>query len=92
MVARLSKQVRASRSSCERTLRLYREQPLNDFERRRHLERQLADLKRQRRQEQVMSWRDLLNLRSEIRRLQREVASIAAALPQPSKEPPGDDE
>jgi len=77
---------------CERTLRLYRQQPLNDFERRRHLERQLADLKRQRRQEQVMSWRDLLSLRSEIRRLQREVASIAAALPQPRKEPPGDDE
>ena len=49
---------------------------LNDFERRRHLERQLLELKRHRRQEAVMSWRDLISLKREIRALKREIDSL----------------
>ena len=49
---------------------------LNDVDRRRHLDRQLLELKRQRRQEAVMSWRDLLSLKREIRALKREIDSL----------------
>jgi len=49
---------------------------LNDFDRRKHLERQLLELKRQRRQEAVMSWRDLVSLKREIRALKREIDSL----------------
>jgi len=49
---------------------------LNDLDRRKHLERQLLELKRQRRQEAVMSWRDLLSLKREIRALKREIDSL----------------
>ncbi|GAH70794.1 unnamed protein product, partial [marine sediment metagenome] len=36
-------------------------------------ERPLLELKRQRRQEAVMSWRDLVSLKREIRALKREI-------------------
>ena len=49
---------------------------LNDLDRRKHLDRQLLELKRQRRQEAVMSWRDLLSLKREIRALKREIDSL----------------
>ena len=69
-------------ADCDARLGVFRrDQALNDFERRKHLERQLLDLKRQRRQEAVLSWRDLLALRGEIRKLQLEVSSIAGTLP-----------
>jgi len=46
---------------------------LNDPERRRQLERRLFDLKRDRRRESLLNWRDLVWLRGEIRKLQREI-------------------
>jgi len=49
---------------------------LNDFDRRKHLHRQLLELKRQHRQEAVMSWRDLLSLKRDIRALKREIDSL----------------
>jgi len=49
---------------------------LNDLDRRKQLERQLLELKRQRRQEAVMSWRDLLSLKREIHALKREIDSL----------------
>ncbi len=62
---------------CDRSLSLLKgHMVLNDFEKRRHLERQLLELKRQRRQETVMSWRDLLALGREIRALRREIDSL----------------
>jgi hypothetical protein len=64
------------------------EKALNNFDRRKHLERQLVELKRQRRHEAVMSWRDLVALDREIRALTREVDSLgrtaAAAKDEPS--------
>lgn len=66
-------------AQCDRALQVYRQDKrLNNFERRKHLENQLSELKRQRRREAVMSWRDLLSLRREIRSLQREIASIGS--------------
>ena len=60
---------------------------VNDPEghRRRHLERHLADLKRQRRQEQVLGWRDRIGLAEQIRRLQREIESLGKTVPPPKK-------
>ena len=49
---------------------------LNDPEKRRHLERRLFELKRERRREALLSWRDLVWLRGEIRKLQRELDSL----------------
>jgi len=62
---------------CDRAIALLRDNKLlNDFDRRKQLERQLLELKRQRRQEAVMSWRDLLSLKREIRALKREIDSL----------------
>ena len=61
---------------CE--LKLYTlEQGLNDFEKRRHLERRLFELKREKRRECLLSWRDLVWLRKETRKLQREIDVLA---------------
>jgi hypothetical protein len=43
---------------------------------RRHLQRILLELKRERRRETLLSWADLLRLKSEIRKLQREIDSL----------------
>jgi len=62
---------------CDRSLGLLKgHKVLDDFEKRRHLERQLLELNRQRRQEAVLSWRDLLALDREIRALRREIDSL----------------
>jgi len=50
---------------------------LNNSERRHNLERRLFELKRERRREALMSWRDLVWLRGEIRKLQREIDAIS---------------
>lgn len=66
---------------CDRAIALLRDNKLlNDFDRRRHLERQLLELKRQRRQEAIMSWRDLVSLKREIRALKREIDSLGKAI------------
>ncbi|MBN2331037.1 MAG: hypothetical protein JXC85_04415 [Candidatus Aenigmarchaeota archaeon] len=49
---------------------------MNNTERRRDLERRLFELKRQRRREALTSWRDLVWLRGEIRKLQREIDAL----------------
>ena len=49
---------------------------MNSTERRNDLERRLFELKRQRRREALTSWRDLIWLRGEIRKLQREIESL----------------
>jgi len=62
---------------CDRAIALLRDNKLlNDFDHRKQLERQLLELKRQRRQEAVMSWRDLLSLKRETRALKREIDSL----------------
>jgi hypothetical protein len=43
---------------------------------RRHLQRILLELKRERRREALLSWADLLRLKNEIRKLQREIDAI----------------
>jgi len=61
-------------AECETYLELFRRKRIpNNLERRRQLERQLMELRRQRRQEAVMSWRDLFSLKREIRALKREI-------------------
>lgn len=42
----------------------------------RHLQRRLLELKRERRRERLLSWRDLVWLRGEIRKLQREIDTL----------------
>jgi hypothetical protein len=49
---------------------------MNNTERRRDLERRLFELKRQRRREVLTSWRDLVWLKAEIRKLQREIDAL----------------
>ena len=49
---------------------------LNHSERRRNLERRLFELKRERRREALLSWRDVVWLRGQIRKLQREIDSL----------------
>lgn len=64
-------------AACEEVLALFRrERVLNNIEHRRHLERHLMELKRQRRQELVWSWRDLIWLKREIANLQRKIAAL----------------
>lgn len=64
-------------AACEQALALFRrERVLNNIEQRRHLERHLMELKRQRRQELVWSWRDLIWLKREIANLQRQIAAL----------------
>lgn len=43
---------------------------------RRHLQRMLVELKRERRREALLSWADLLRLKNEIRKLQREIDAL----------------
>lgn len=52
---------------------------LNGRERRRNLERRLFELKRERRREALLSWRDLVWLKTEIRKLQREIDALGSA-------------
>jgi len=62
---------------------------LNNSERRHNLERRLFELKRERRHEALMSWRDLVWLRGEIRKLQREIDAISrTASPAENQQPP----
>ena len=65
-------------AQCERYLAVI-QGFLNDPERRRHLERRLSDLKRERRKETLMNWRDLVWLKAEIRTLQRDIDSFGRA-------------
>jgi DNA repair exonuclease SbcCD ATPase subunit len=48
----------------------------NNTEQQRLLERRLLELKRDRRREALLSWRDLIWLRGEIRNLQREIETL----------------
>jgi hypothetical protein len=62
---------------------------LNGRERRRDIERRLFELKRERRREALLSWRDLVWLKSEIRKLQREIDAIGrTARPDENQEAP----
>jgi hypothetical protein len=49
---------------------------MNNTESRRNLERRLFELKRERRREALLNWRDLVWLRGEIRKLRREIDTI----------------
>ena len=49
---------------------------LNHPDEKRHLERRLLELKRERRRENLLSWRDLVWLKGEISKLQRETDSL----------------
>jgi len=61
----------------------------NNSERRHNLERRLFELKRERRREALMSWRDLVWLRGEIRKLQREIDAISRTpSPAENQQPP----
>jgi len=51
---------------------------LNEPEGRRQLERRLSELKRERRREALLSWRDLVWLKGEIRKLQREIDALGS--------------
>jgi len=51
---------------------------LNYTERRRNLERRLFELKRERRREALLSWRDITSLKSEIRKLHREIDALTS--------------
>ena len=51
---------------------------LNYTERRRNLERRLFDLKRERRREALLSWRDITLLKSEIRKLSKEIDALTS--------------
>lgn len=61
----------------------------NNTERRRNLEHRLFELKRERRKEALLSWRDLVWLRGEIRKLQRETDALGktASSPDSCEEP-----
>jgi len=62
---------------CDRSLGvLLCETALDNPDERHHLERRLLDLKRERRREALLSWRDLVWLKGEIRKLQREIDSL----------------
>jgi len=62
---------------------------LNNSERRHNLERRLFELKRERRREALMSWRDLVWLKGEIRKLQREIDAISRTpSPAENQQPP----
>jgi len=62
---------------CEETLALLvDERLLDDREYRQGLERRLFNLKRERRREAVHSWRDIVSLRAQIRKLQRELDAL----------------
>ena len=49
---------------------------MNNTERRRDLERRLFDLKRERRYECLRSWKDMVWLKNEIRKLKREIETL----------------
>jgi hypothetical protein len=62
---------------CERSLDvLVRERVLDDANYRCQLQRRLLELKRERRREALLSWRDLVWLKGEIRKLQRDIDSL----------------
>ena len=58
---------------CEHSLSLTL---INHPEQKRHLERKLMELKNERRREKLLSWRDLIWLKGEIRKLQRQIDSL----------------
>jgi hypothetical protein len=58
---------------CEHSLSLG---VLIDPDQKRHLQRRLFELKTQRRREALLNWRDLVWLRGEIRKLQREIDAL----------------
>lgn len=77
-------------AECERILSIYRSsRALNDFRRRSHFERMLMDLKRQRYQEAVLNWRDILTLRREVRSIEREMSSLGRVAPASRDKKPG---
>ena len=49
---------------------------INYPEQKRHLERKLMELKHERRREKLLNWRDLVWLRGEIRKLQRQIETL----------------
>jgi predicted transcriptional regulator len=61
----------------------------NNTEQQRLLERRLLELKRDRRREALLSWRDLIWLKAEIRKLQREIETLEkTAGPIGNRQPP----
>lgn len=50
---------------------------VGDPERRRNLERQLIELRRDRRRESLLSWRDIVWLKGEIRKIKREIDALS---------------
>lgn len=61
---------------CKQSLHVL-EGMLNEPNRRQQLERRLFELERERRREALLSWRDYIWLKSEIRKLQREIDSFS---------------
>jgi len=62
-------------SRCEKSMATLKA-AFNNTEQQRLLERRLLELKRDRRREALLSWRDLIWLRAEIRKLQREIETL----------------
>jgi hypothetical protein len=62
-------------SHCEKSMATLKA-AFNNTEQQRLLEHRLLDLKRDRRREALLSWRDLVWLRAEIRKLQREIETL----------------
>jgi len=62
-------------SQCDRSIATLKA-AFNNTEQQRHIERKLLELKRDRRREALLSWRDLVWLKGEIRKLQREIDTI----------------
>jgi hypothetical protein len=62
-------------SQCDRSITTLKA-AFNNTEQQRHIERKLLELKRDRRRETLLSWRDLIWLRAEIRKLQREIETL----------------
>jgi hypothetical protein len=62
-------------SRCEKSMATLKA-AFNNTEQQRLLERRLLELKRDRRRETLLSWRDLIWLRAEIRKLQREIETL----------------
>jgi hypothetical protein len=60
---------------CERSMATLKA-AFNNTEQQRLLERRLLELKRDRRREALLSWRDLIWLRGEIQKLQREIETL----------------
>jgi hypothetical protein len=77
MTRRALEELDSDIGECERALATLNVS-LDGFESRHPLERRLFDLKRERRREALLGWRDLVWLKGEIRKLQRDIETLGA--------------